>query len=86
MLPSPELNGSVTDSASHIPFQRIPELRSAPAAMMKYRFPVSATVKVAKVKVQKRDVDVHLSTLTRRVEDNKITTTKFTGAMLTISI
>lgn len=56
------------------------------AAMMKYRFPISATVKVAKLKVQDRDVDVRLSTLTRRVEDNRVTTTKFTGAMLSITI
>eukprot|EP00892_Ulva_mutabilis_P001544 jgi/Ulvmu1/11390/UM075_0052.1 len=55
-------------------------------AMMKYRFPISATVKVAKFKLQNRDVDVQLSTLTRRVEDNKVTTTKFTGAMLTINV
>lgn len=54
--------------------------------MMKYRFPISATLKVAKMKMQNRDVEVHLSTLTRRVEDNKVTTTKFTGAMLTINI
>ena len=61
-------------------------MHSFVAAMMKYRFPISATIKVAKLKVQDRDVDVQLSTLTRRVEDNRVTTTKFTGAMLTISI
>lgn len=73
-------------SVSHTHGQIPVDLCTCSAAMMKYRFPISATVKVAKLKVQDRDVDVRLSTLTRRVEDNRVTTTKFTGAMLSITI
>ena len=55
-------------------------------AMMKYRFPISASIDVAKFKSDKRDVKVQLVTATKRVDDNPISTTNVSGVVLCMNV
>jgi hypothetical protein len=54
--------------------------------MMKYRFPISASIDIAKFKNYKRDLKLQLMTTTKRVDDNPISTTHVSGVVLCMSV
>lgn len=54
--------------------------------MMKYRFPISASIDVAKFKGDKRDLKLQLVTTTKRVDDNPVSTTNVSGVLLCMNV
>jgi hypothetical protein len=54
--------------------------------MMKYRFPISASIDIAKFRNDKRDFKLQLVTTTKRVDDNPISTTNVSGMVLCMNV
>lgn len=54
--------------------------------LMKYRFPISASVDIAKFKSDERDFKLQLQTMTKRVDDNPISTTHVSGVVLCMNV
>lgn len=55
-------------------------------SMMKYRFPLSAAIDVAKFKTDKRDIRLQLMTTTKRIDNNPISTTNVYGVVLCMNV
>lgn len=55
-------------------------------ALMKFRFPISASVDVAKFKGENRVLELQLVTTTKRVDNNPVATTNVTGLVLCMRV
>lgn len=53
---------------------------------MKHRLPISASIDIAKFKSDKKDVKLQLTTTTKRVDDNPISTTHVSGVVLCMNV